>query len=167
MQAALAGDSRAYHAFLTSLAHILRRFLTRRIAAHDVEDVTQEILLSLHKARHTYDGQRPVLPWVMAIARYRLTDYLRQHYAAMRHMQVDADMLENLPGTVTELSNADESFNELLAGVPERQRAILTLMHRDGATARETGARLGMTESAVKVAAHRTYKQLREKWKQP
>ena len=36
-------------------------------------------------------------------------------------------------------------------------------MNVEGYTAKEVGAKLGMKESAVKVAAHRAYKKLRER----
>lgn len=51
----------------------------------------------------------------------------------------------------------------MLKDVPEREQKILTMMHVEGYTAKETGVRLGMKESAVKVAAHRAIKKLREK----
>src|SRR5690606_25837461 len=66
------GDQTAYRSFLEETSHDVRRFLLRRIPASDVDDVLQEILVSLHKARHTYDGERPILPWIFAIARFRL-----------------------------------------------------------------------------------------------
>jgi RNA polymerase sigma-70 factor (ECF subfamily) len=36
-------------------------------------------------------------------------------------------------------------------------------MHQEGYTAKEVAEKIGMTESAVKVAAHRAYKILRER----
>jgi len=162
MQAGLAGDRAAYSHFLHEISHDMRRFLRRRIAAADVDDVLQEILLSIHKARHTYDGKRPILPWVSAIARFRLTDYLRRHYAKAAHGQVDIDELqETLPGDVTESTGGYEYLNEAIEKLPQRQQKILYLMHTEGYTAKEVGHRLGMNESAVKVAAHRAYKVIR------
>jgi RNA polymerase sigma-70 factor (ECF subfamily) len=45
----------------------------------DVEDLVQDILLSLHAARCTYDPARPFLPWLMAVARNRMADGARRH----------------------------------------------------------------------------------------
>jgi RNA polymerase sigma-70 factor (ECF subfamily) len=47
--------------------------------------------------------------------------------------------------------------------LPEKQATILRLLHRDGFTAKEVAEKIGMNESAVKVAAHRAYKVLRKK----
>ncbi len=48
----------------------------------DVEDVVQDILLTLHAIRHTYDPSRPFKPWLVAVARRRIVDRLRVEYPA-------------------------------------------------------------------------------------
>lgn len=159
--AGLAGDNASYAEFLSRIAPLLRRVTGRSIAAADVEDVVQEILISVHKARHTYDGSRALMPWLMAIARFRITDHLRKHYAHMRHQMCDIADYENILADVTEDSSMNESIDELLEGVSEKDRKILTMMHTEGYTAKEVGARIGMKESAVKVAAHRAIKKIR------
>lgn len=163
-----ADDKASYAEFLTLTSRMLRGFVARRVPPADAEDVLQEILISLHKARHTYDGTRLALPWVMAIAHYRLADYLRRHYSQMRHKQVDISEVENmLLEEVTESSATSESISEEVKNLGARQQKILHLMHSEGYTAREVGSQLGMNESAVKVAAHRAYKQIRMKLLQP
>ena len=77
----LEGNQADYARFLTSITPLLKRMVGKQLTASDVEDVVQEILISIHKARHTYDGFRPYKPWVFAIARYRVFDHLRAHYA--------------------------------------------------------------------------------------
>ena len=158
----LKGDQASYAAFLRQLTPILRRVIARRIIGADVEDVLQEVLISLHKARHTYDGSRPVMPWVIAIARFRMTDHLRKHYTSRRHQTVDISTLENILTDVTDTGDDRESIDELLQDVPDRERKILTLMHVEGYTAKQVAAQLSMKESAVKVAAHRAVKKIRE-----
>jgi RNA polymerase sigma-70 factor (ECF subfamily) len=165
MRASLAGDKQAYAALLRASARLLRPFLARRLnTASEVEDVLQEVLLSIHKARHTYDGTRPYKPWAYAIAKFRLNDYLRMHYADQLQQAVDIDDLENiLHADVTETGLSYESISGEVEKLPDKQAMILQLLHRDGYTAKEAAHRLGMTESAVKVAAHRAYKVLRER----
>ena len=166
MQSALAGNQDAYRHFLTAISNHLRPYLMRRVPAGDAEDVLQEILISVHKARHTYDGQRAVLPWIATIARFRLNDYLRQHYARMP--QVDLQEIEEfLSADVTEGVPETESIKEMVEFLPERQQRILHLMHAEGLTAKEVGAQLRMKESAVKVAAHRAYKLIKQKLGRP
>jgi RNA polymerase sigma-70 factor (ECF subfamily) len=165
MRQSLAGDKRAYAELLRETARLLRPFLSRRLSFEsEVDDLLQEILISVHKARHTYDGRRPYRPWVYAIARFRLQDYLRMHYADRLRHAVDISELENqLHEDVTEPAISFESISGELRHLPEKQAAILRLLHQEGYTSREVAEKLGMTESAVKVAAHRAYKTLRKK----
>lgn len=165
MRASLDGDKQAYAELLRASARLLRPFLAKRLyAGSEVEDVLQEVLLSIHKARHTYDGTRPYRPWAYAIAKFRLNDYLRTHYADQLQQAVDIEDLENiLHADVTETGLSYESISGEIEKLPEKQAMILQLLHRDGYTAKEAAHKLGMTESAVKVAAHRAYKVLRER----
>jgi RNA polymerase sigma-70 factor (ECF subfamily) len=165
MRKALAGDQQAYSALLLETARFLRPFLSRRLnGASEVEDLLQEILLSIHKARHTYDGQRPYKPWAFAIAQFRLLDYLRSHYADHLRHAVEISEVENiLPENVTESSFTYESISAEIKQLPEKQATILQMMHQEGYTAKEVAEKIGMKESAVKVAAHRAYKILKEK----
>lgn len=165
MRQSLAGDQRAYAELLRATARLLRPFLSRRLRfSNEVDDLLQEILLSIHKARHTYDGQRPYKPWAYAIARFRLLDHLRAHYADQLRDAEDYDELEEiLPDDVTETAISYESISAEVEKLPEKQATILRLMHHDGYTAKEVAAKMGMNESAVKVAAHRAYKILRER----
>src|SRR5437764_8108744 len=89
MRAAMAGDAGAYRQFLTSIAPHLRavaRSRCRRLGApeSEVEDLVQEVLLTIHLKRGTWDQTRPIGPWVAAIARNKLIDILRRR----RHITV-------------------------------------------------------------------------------
>jgi RNA polymerase sigma-70 factor (ECF subfamily) len=169
MRQALAGDQRAYAELLRETARFLRPFLARRLSADsEVDDLLQEILISVHKARHTYDGQRPYKPWAYAIAKFRLQDHLRMHYAdRLRHAEDVADLENILHEHVTETGIDYESISGEIEKLPGKQPTILRLMHQQGYTAKETAQKLGMNESAVKVAAHRAYKTLRQKLERP
>lgn len=162
--AGLGGDKVAYGKFLSTIAPMLRRMVGKKLANADVEDVVQEVLISVHKARHTYDGERPIMPWLVSITNFRVTDHLRKHYSQMLHQTFDIADYENILSDVTEDTSSDESVDELLQDVPEKHKKILIMMHVEGYTAKEVGKQMGMNESAVKVAAHRTIKKIREKF---
>jgi len=163
MRQSLSGDKRAYAELLQETARFLRPFLAKRLSfTNEVDDLLQEILLSLHKARHTYDGNRPYKPWAYAIAKFRLQDYLRAHYSdQLRHAIELSEVENNLPEDVTESAFTYESISGEIQKLPEKQATILQLMHQEGYTAKEVAEKMGMNESAVKVAAHRAYRILR------
>ncbi len=164
MKLSLGGDKRAYTVLLRETARFLRPFLSARLnSGPEVDDLLQEILLSIHKARHTYDGERPYKPWVYAIARFRLRDHLRAHYANHLRHTVELSEVENdLQSPVTQSDISYESISGEIEKLPPMQAAILRMMHQEGYTAKEVAERIGMKESAVKVAAHRAYKILRK-----
>lgn len=165
MKRALAGDTHAYREVLVRSNALLRRYVARRIpTAASVEDVLQEILISVHKSRHTYDGNRPFTPWLYAIARYRLTDYLRSHYKdVLKHAHDIADYEHSLPEDVTETGVMAEYIEKAMSSLPEKQANIIRLIHHMGYTAKEAALHMGMSETAVKVSAHRAYKILKKK----
>ena len=162
MMQSLAGDQRVYQGLLLEISKMVRAYISKKISSPtDVEDITQEVLCSIHKARHTYDGARPLKPWVFAIATYRLNDFLRKAYKRNEHEAVDYDSVENYLGeSVTD----EDSSNELLdivAQLPERDKQIVLMMKVEGYSAKEVAHKLDMSVSAVKVAAHRAYKKLK------
>ena len=165
MRRSLEGDKAAYAELLRETGRLLRPFLSRRLSFEsETEDVLQEILISIHKARHTFDGKRPYKPWMYAIAKFRLQDYLRVHYSdQLRHAEDISDLEDILLDDVTEPAINYESISGEVLKLPAKQATILQLMHQDGYTSKEVAAKLGMTESAVKVAAYRAYKVLRQK----
>ena len=165
MRQSLDGDQRAYAEVLRETSRFLRPFLAKRLSfTNEVDDLLQEILISIHKARHTYDGNRPYKPWVYAIAKFRLQDYLRAHYSDQLHHAIElSEIEESLSEHVTETAISYESISGQIQKLPEKQAAILQLIHQEGYTAKEVAEKMGMSESAVKVAAHRAYKILRSK----
>lgn len=165
MRQALEGDAQAYATLLNETSRMLRPYLVNRLfSGNEVDDVLQEILISIHKARHTYDGTRPYKPWAYAIAKFRLQDHLRSHYANNLQDAEDIDEFENvLSDNVTESEFSYEAISGEVGKLPEKQATILRMMHQEGYTAKEVAEKIGMNESAVKVAAHRAYKVLREK----
>lgn len=77
LRAANAGDGRAYGRFLHEITPVLRGLLRSRgraLVADAHEDVLQEVLLAIHAKRHTWREDAPLLPWLYAIARYKLAD---------------------------------------------------------------------------------------------
>ena len=166
MRQSLKGDAQAYACLLKGTSLLIRPYLAKRLNfANEVDDILQETLLSIHKARHTYDGNRPYKPWAFAIAKFRLHDYLRAHYSDQLHYALDFDELtESLPEhDVTKTTMSYESISEIIKTLPQKQATILQMMHQQGFTAKEVAVKIDMKESAVKVAAHRAYKVLRKK----
>src|SRR6266571_2157396 len=69
MQAAQAGEADAYIQLLEEITPRIRQIVRRHrtfLEAEDIEDLVQDVLLSIHGVRATYDPQRPFMPWLLA-----------------------------------------------------------------------------------------------------
>ena len=79
MQLAQTGDQQAYHALLTGLVPIVRRYVEQRSSrAPWTDDAVQDILWALHQARHTWNPSRPFAPWCYALMQHRMVDAARK-----------------------------------------------------------------------------------------
>lgn len=158
----LAGDSPAYQAFLEELAGHLRAFLRKRLARapDEVEDLIQESLLAVHIQRHTYDPRQPLTPWVYALARYKLIDYLRRRGRTEDLNEPLDEESQLLAARDSEAAEARRDLAVLLAGLPDRQRLPIQHVKIEGMSVAEAARLTGMSESAVKVGVHRGLKAL-------
>ncbi|MBM9595970.1 sigma-70 family RNA polymerase sigma factor [Roseitranquillus sediminis] len=161
------GDRVAYHAFLTDLSVRLRRQMcasARGLGGADVEDLVQEILLSVHASRVTWDASRPVLPWIAAIARYRLADALRRRGRAGRLFDEMALLLETFDMSAAN-STSEELVNSMsmiraMDELSATERRAFTLVRLRGHSSAEAARLSGSTVAAVKVAVHRAARKL-------
>ena len=165
MARAQQGDARAYEELLQLLARDARGFVGRRVGWTDwVEDVVQEALLTVHRARHTYDPTRPFAPWFYAIVNSRLVDALRVRKRLTTREVADGETLDRQPAPVPGSGRGDvsEELARAVSNLPRVQREVVSLLKYDDLSVRDVARRLGMSESAVKTTAHRGYKMLRK-----
>ena len=154
MRAAIAGDERAYADFLHRIAALVRGFVRRNIVQGgvDPEDVVQETLLAIHVKRHTWRQDAAVLPWIYAIARFKLIDAFRRRG---RRIEIDVDdIAETFAEPETE-TVSERDINRALDGLPPAQRSVVSAISVDGRSIGETAAKLGVSETAVRVSLHR------------
>ena len=80
MVAAQAGDGVAYATLLHECVSPIR-FVGAGIGvpASQLDDLVQDVLLAIHRARHTYDPAQPFSPWLRTIAQRRAIDLLRRN----------------------------------------------------------------------------------------
>lgn len=166
MACAQIGDRDAYRRLLESVTPYLRRLAARHGVHPDaIEDVVQDILITLHQVRHTYAPARPFGPWLVSIASRRIVDALRrQGRAASREMSLDPDH-ETLAGDGANLMEeaADARvLRDALARLPQGQRDAIRMLKLEEMSLKEAAVASGMTVAALKVAVHRGIKTLRK-----
>jgi RNA polymerase sigma-70 factor (ECF subfamily) len=163
MRLAQAGDQSAYASLLVLLTSTTRNFARARLGAVPwVDDVVQETLLAVHRARQTYDPRRPFAPWFYAVASSRLIDVVRRE-RRVASREVATDVLPEAPtagGGASDEIDVD-AIRTAVTSLPARQREVIEALKFKDQSVREVAGRLNMSESAVKVTAHRGYRALR------
>lgn len=165
MQEALSGNQKAYEELLFEISKVMRSFLSKRVNdASAVEDLIQEVLLGIHKARHTYRPGKSFGSWAFAIARYKHIDYLRSQGRRNQREVAEAEIErhESLEDSAEGNSEISEALEEALKGLSPKQKKVVESLKVEGLTIKETAHQLKMSESAVKVTAHRAYKALKK-----
>jgi RNA polymerase sigma factor (sigma-70 family) len=162
MRAAQDGDGAAYAQLLTEITPVLRRAVQRQrwfAQAADVEDLVQDILISLHAVRATYDPDRPFLPWLLAIARNRMVDALRRRG---RRAANEVSVAEYPETSFEEPTNRNEgvygdpeALRRAIGQLPPGQRRAIELLKLQELSLKEASAKSGMSVGALKVAVHR------------
>ncbi|MDZ3833571.1 MAG: sigma-70 family RNA polymerase sigma factor [Sphingopyxis sp.] len=155
MAASQRGDRAAYRALLGDCRAWLARYFSRRIAPHQIDDLVQETLVSMHRKLATWDSDRAFLPWLAAIARYRWIDMLRRQRDEAELGEGDAAVEAE-----DDAVHARLSIDRLLTHLPQGQAQAITLVKIEGASIAEASQISGQSESLVKVNIHRGLKKL-------
>ena len=165
-QKAQGGDVRAYHQLLKDLMPFIRAVVAPALANEDmVDDLMQNVLMSVHKALPTYAPDRPFKPWLLSIIKFRKADLLRQYYREAQRESVSLDALpDNNALHVTKPHRAGEykDIEAALNRLSDKQRTVFTMMRIEGFTAKEVALKMDMSVSGVKVSVHRTLQKLKE-----
>lgn len=164
MRSAIDGDEAAYLAFLRSVTPHLRAIARGRCRAwglppSDAEDVVQDVLVTVHLKRGTWDPARPIAPWLATIVRNRTADLQRRRGGGRISIPIE-DVLETLASDTDDAADDRADAERLVDRLKEPARDIVRSISLDGAGVRETANRLKMTEGAVRVALHRALKTL-------
>ena len=166
MARAQGGDGEAYRRLLIDIAPYLHSLARRHHGdPGDVEDAVQDVLLSVHAIRHTYDPQRPFGPWLVAIAKRRIIDRLRRQ-GRTRAREVALD-LEHETFSAPEANLGEADWNKRVLGgaienLPPGQREAVRLLKLQEMSLQQAAAASGMSVAALKVAMHRALKNLRK-----
>ena len=169
MKAAQAGDSRAYARLLHEITPRLRRVIQRRRAfqnVQDIEDLVQDVLLSLHSVRATYDPRRPFFPWLLAIVRNRLADGARR-YSRVGRNEV---LVDELPVTFADdqaniekdVYGDPDQLKLYIDKLPGSQRDAIKMLKLKELSLKEASSLSGASIASLKVSVHRGIASLRK-----
>ena len=168
MRAAQQGDGASYVELLRTITPRIRQIIRRQrgfVGIAEVEDLVQDVLLSVHTVRATYDPARPFIPWLLAIVRNRLVDGARRYARiARREIHVDEEdvtfFAAETNDDIGELGDA-AAVREAVRALPDGQREAIELLKLKELSLKEAAEISGTSVGALKVATHRAMATLR------
>ena len=156
---ALEGNEQDYAEFLTELRTSVEGYLARKsVVEHERDDVIQDVLMSVHLARNTYDRSKPFGPWLVSIIRRRLVDRFRVNRRFV------ADDIFDHPDPEQQTASVEDTLylEKALSSLKPKQRAAIIATEIYGRTTSEVAAELKMNPGTFRVMLHRAMKSLRE-----
>jgi len=168
MAAAQAGDHAAYEALLRDCVPLIGAFALRQgVPADSVDDVIQDVLLTIHRARQTYDPARSFTAWMRTITERRAIDFLRR-FGRQRAREIHAPLAFEAfvddsadPARPSDDAAGAQCVKEALATLPERQREAVQVLLVEERSLAEAAIATRRSKGALKVNLHRALKALR------
>jgi RNA polymerase sigma-70 factor, ECF subfamily len=158
MTASTEADRRGrFEAIVAEVFEPLQRYVRRRIAPDDVQDVMSDVLLTLWRRLDDIPGGSP-LPWCYGVARRTLANQRRRQGRHLRLLQRLA--AEPPTGPDPDPDELDPVVAEALARLSSADQELLRLWAWERLEPREIAAVLGTTANAVSLRLTRAKKKL-------
>ncbi|MDX6307774.1 MAG: polymerase sigma-70 factor, subfamily [Nocardioidaceae bacterium] len=149
---------------------VAHRYCRARLASYPggidlADDVAQEICIAVLSALPRYRNRgKPFEAFVYGIAARKVADALRalhRHPIPIEELPESADV-QPTPEDRVVMASQVATATAMLDKLPPNLREIMLLRVAAGLSAEETGAALGMTAGAVRVAQHRALTKMRQ-----
>ena len=167
MAAAQAGDRIAYESLLRSCIPLIKQVARRRGISPDcIDDIVQETLLAVHRARQSYNPCRSFTAWLRTIAQRRAIDVLRRGRRSSAY-EIHAPLAyeNHADGSNNSKSIAFEFDRMALLGavrkLPVRQRDAVNQLVFQNHSILNAAAATGRTAGSLRVSWHRAIATLR------
>jgi RNA polymerase sigma-70 factor, ECF subfamily len=158
------GDRDAYRRLLTEITPYLRALARRGgVPPAEIEDAVQDILLTVHAIRHTFDARRPFGPWIVTIARRRLADHYRRQ-RRRREVEAEFELQQETfadAGTNSIQSVGGRQLRHAIERLPAVQQQAIVLLKLQELSLKDAARSSGASIASLKVAVHRGLKSLR------
>lgn len=117
----------------------------------DADDVVQSVAVTMVERFGDYDASRPLLPWVLGIARFKLREYIRRR--GRDRLVLDESVLDQLEAAYVEIADeiqpTGRALWDCLKRLADRQRRAFTLRYRDDLPPRVIAETMDTSSSAI------------------
>ncbi len=166
MARAQGGDKDAYRQLLEGITPYIRALTAKQIRNRDdIEDTVQDVLLTIHSVRDTYDPARPFGPWLVAITKRRIVDGLRRRGRVGSHetpLDYEQETFVAAGANLQEEAADARVVWEAIEQLSDGQRDAVRMLKLEEMSLQEAAVASGTSVAALKVATHRAMKRLRE-----
>jgi RNA polymerase sigma-70 factor (ECF subfamily) len=156
------GDSHAFAELVTRYQRPIRAACMRYLRSSEADDTAQETFVRAFVHIGDFDPQRPMLPWLITIARRLCLDRLRR-----RKHEADDTAVELARSTETSAEDAASQREQLhhlqtaMAKLAEGPREALALFHFDELSYQEIATAMEVPIGTVMTWIHRGREELR------
>ena len=156
------GDRNAFQGLYELNVDAVARFVSRRCAQSQVDDVVAEVFLRAWKARDRFEPQGfRYLSWLLRIAQNLIISKARRPIREDFSLESAAEPQSDDATDRVVNQMVGSSMRELLGALPERQRVVLELRFVEDLSSTEVGEILGISGDAVRQLTVRSLKQVR------
>lgn len=148
------GDVESAEAIFSEHEASLLRIARRFVDPEQAREVVQDTFVRFLERRDEVAGKLP--QWLFTVCKNRAIDVARREN--VRRAPVPAASLDSSPAVKLDVARALRAIDKL----PARQRRIVEMRLAGGASYREIGAALGISESNVGYLMHTALKTIRE-----
>ena len=136
---------------------------------YDAEELANDVFVKAIRSQKSYNQDFALEAWLIGIAKNVVTDYLRK---TMRRQLVPLDSIMGLisanrqPEEVVVLNEEIKELVSAMAMLRDKERQILSMKFATDLKHREIAQIIGISESHVKVTAHRALTKLKKYMKE-
>lgn len=118
---------------------------------HDVDDVMQEVAITVCKKLHAFDRNREFMPWVLTIARLHALDYLRK--TGRHQLILSNSILESIEDPISKMDFHEADYRDALVACVERLQPqaakIVRMRYESGFSVKDIAGRIGSKPNTI------------------
>ena len=169
VQRAKEGDDDAFAAIAEIQTPFIRAIAFSMLNPHNIEDITQDVLIKIHQSLPRYQHKIPLSFWVRRITKNCVVSYLKRDSHKSNHTYLDYENSENL------VANQDQDVHsamenrlmvekalEVLQTFKQKQREAVYCRIFEGLGHDEISELLGIPEGHIRVLIHRGRNQIKK-----
>jgi RNA polymerase sigma factor (sigma-70 family) len=172
VRAAAAGNAKAYANLVDASRNVVCSIALATVRDVSVsEEIAQEVYLAAWRGLGTLRNPASFIPWIRQLTRNLSVEHLRRHRRReMRHLprgeadEVLASVVDPAASAASHLVSSEDqrAVADAVDELPNDSREVVILFYREGRSAAQVAALLGLKESAVKKRLSRAQISLKE-----